>query len=275
MANGRDDIRVAIGLPRHVKTKKLIRLTGYEGFYHLLCLWTYAAENHIDGVFPSEDDIELAAEWSGEPGQFLAALKACRWIEEDGRTLHDWAEEQPYVVQRPARVESARRAGRASAESRKSQRTVERPVDGPSNGIATVGQPPSLPVPSRPDPAPPGPSPTPPNPTPAQTEQNGLFGAEAPPPSKPERKVSPREAVARALKKRLGCGLDRARDQITTLLDHGLDLETIDAAIPTVGRGGMAPWVFTAKLTGHDASADSKGMSAAEILQWGKNGSHE
>ena len=123
MSNGREDFRVAAGLVRHAKTRRLIRLCGFEGFYRLLCLWSYATENHVDGVFPEEDDIELAADWPGQPGKLVAALKECGFLDPDGRTVHDWLIEQPYVASRPERIATAqelgRRGGLASAEARR------------------------------------------------------------------------------------------------------------------------------------------------------------
>lgn len=144
MANGRDDIRVAIGLPRHVKTRRLIQALGYEGFYRLVVLWTYAAENHPDGVFPSEEDIEIAAEWSGEPGRLRTALVSFGWLEPDARTLHDWIEEQPYVAERHSRIEASRIAGRASVEARRAKNGTAQPqgrwksLNGPPNDIRTA-----------------------------------------------------------------------------------------------------------------------------------------
>jgi hypothetical protein len=233
VANGRHDIRFAISAPRHVKTKKLIRLTGYEGFYRLLCLWTYAAENHIDGVFPSEDDIEFAVEWSGEPGKFLAALKECRWLEPDGVTLHDWAEEQPYIAQREARVESARRAGQASAASRESQRTVERSVDDPLTVGSTLRQPQARPGQTRPDPPTEQPSPPPP----ATEGAPKVHG--------------PAETLARAGKAKCGGGLDKWREQIGAIRRFGVPDEKIAALIEEKGCPGMPPWDFAKLVTGY------------------------
>ena len=123
MAAGRDDIRLAWGFTRHAKTQRLIRAIGYEGPFRLVALWSYAAENHPDGALPSPDDVEIGAGWTGAPGALVAALKATGFLEADGRTLHDWAHEQPWVARRGERVAQARAAaaegGRKSAEARK------------------------------------------------------------------------------------------------------------------------------------------------------------
>lgn len=123
MAAGRDDIRLAWGFTRHAKTHRLIRAIGYEGPFRLVALWSYAAENHPDGRLPSPDDVEIGAGWTGAPGALVAALKATGFLEADGRTLHDWEHEQPWVARRGERVAQARSAGaeggRKSAESRK------------------------------------------------------------------------------------------------------------------------------------------------------------
>lgn len=268
MANGRDDIRVAIGLPRHVKTKKLIRLAGYEGFYRLVTLWTYAAENHIDGVLPSEDEIELLVEWAGEPGKLVAALKEAGFLESDGRTLHDWVEEQPYVVKRPDRVEAARVAGQASAEARRakhgtaqpngrwteSERCVERnpnesfgeseqSVERSPNGVRTVSEPPSRPFPSLPTettlPSPPAPAP---KPLRSQKE-----------PTDHERLV---ETLASELNAALRCRMiDKCRIEIDALIVvHRHSAEMIRKEIGDRARHPKRPWDWSKEVLGYSQS---------------------
>lgn len=131
MSNGRDDLRLAVGWVDHVKTRRLIRDCGTDGAFCLLRLWSYAATNHPDGVLP-EGLLEDAAGWTGEPGKLQAALLAHRWVEADGRTLHDWPEEQPYVYGRAAWLESKREAGRAggiaSAASRRDKYGTAQPA---------------------------------------------------------------------------------------------------------------------------------------------------
>lgn len=140
MAAGRDDLRLAWGWCDHVKTLKLIRLIGFEGPYRLLRLWKYAAENvPATGRFSSVDDLETAAGWLGAPGAFQQALLACGWLDEDGLTLHDWVEEQPYVAKRQERLAKARlsgaEGGRRSVEARRvAQGSASPTLQGSSKG---------------------------------------------------------------------------------------------------------------------------------------------
>lgn len=114
MAKGRDDLRLALGWVDHLKTRRLIDEVGERGALCLLRLWAYAAQNHPDGTFASTDDVEPAAGWRGRRGVLLSALIRLRWLEEDGVTLHDWREEQPWIAGKARRVASAK----ANAEAR-------------------------------------------------------------------------------------------------------------------------------------------------------------
>lgn len=70
------DARIAVGLPQHPKTKKLIKRLGQSSAWNLVCLILWAASNRSDGNLSgmSVEDIELAADWSGEDGAFVGAL---------------------------------------------------------------------------------------------------------------------------------------------------------------------------------------------------------
>lgn len=117
MSNGRDDLRLALGMPRHLKTRALCKALGSDGFKALIFLWCYAGENHKDGDLSrlTDDEIEAAAEWPGEPGAFVAALRRIRWLDE--KRVHDWVKEQPYITQTDQRVAAARVGGKARAAS--------------------------------------------------------------------------------------------------------------------------------------------------------------
>jgi len=65
------DIRVKCNFPNHIKTKKLIRKLGYEGFYSLISLWCYAGQNKPKGVLDIPvEDMAVAANWPGNQGIF-------------------------------------------------------------------------------------------------------------------------------------------------------------------------------------------------------------
>jgi hypothetical protein len=114
MANGKDDIRVAASWPHHPKRRKLKQLVGAEGVLALIDLWCFAGENRPDGVLKSAGEAEEVTSWSiRRKGSLHAALVECGWIEADGVTLHDWKQEQPWIVNRDRRVASARTNGKA------------------------------------------------------------------------------------------------------------------------------------------------------------------
>ena len=107
------DVRISVGLPAHPKTKKLIRKLGYEGAWRLVCLFIWVAQNKPDGNLTGmqEDDIELAVDWSGEEGAFVAALVSVGYLDgsnEDGFFIHDWREHNPWAADADVRSEKAK-----------------------------------------------------------------------------------------------------------------------------------------------------------------------
>ena len=94
--------RVLISLPHHFKTKKLIKRLGYKAFYNLITLWAWTTQNKPDGIFTDMDrgDIESAAGWDGECGDFMDALMDLKWAElQDGiYALHNWQETQRFKI---------------------------------------------------------------------------------------------------------------------------------------------------------------------------------
>jgi len=90
------DIRLKCNFINHIKTKKLIKKLGYEGFYSLISLWCYAAQNKPKGVLDIPvEDIAIASNWSGDPEMFISALLQCGFLEKSNGgalVLHDWEE---------------------------------------------------------------------------------------------------------------------------------------------------------------------------------------
>lgn len=195
MANGKDDIRVALGWPRHFKRRALQNELGAAGPLALIDLWCFAGEHRPDGVFKSPEEVEIAVDWPRrQRGRLVAALIATGWLEPDGVTLHDWAAEQPWISNRPARLAAARAAGaeggRKSAEARAEAGYGPRGTDGKftrSGAEATTEAKPKRNRSEAEAPAePPSPSPTP-SPTPTPQPQSaratpGAAAAEASPP---------------------------------------------------------------------------------------------
>jgi len=96
------DIRIKLSFRNHRKTEKLRRRLGEGGVLALLWLWMDAAENRPEGVLTGydEEDIAIAAGWSGEAKEFISALLDTGWMEkvdEGTYALHDYQEHQPYA----------------------------------------------------------------------------------------------------------------------------------------------------------------------------------
>jgi hypothetical protein len=105
-----DDFRVKVGFFSHFKTRRLIREAGHEAVIGFMRLWEYCASaaGPKDGDLSGLDDldIEAIADWSGDRGKFVAALRSCHYL--DGHQIHEWGEHQPWVATFGKRSETAR-----------------------------------------------------------------------------------------------------------------------------------------------------------------------
>lgn len=112
-----NDIRLSVEFFDHPKTVKLQRRLGVGAVICLQRLWIWTAQNRSNGVLSGIDceDVEIAAKWDGEPGDFCQTLVDLRFIDEvDGvYTLHDWCEHQEYASKEDERKERARKAADA------------------------------------------------------------------------------------------------------------------------------------------------------------------
>ena len=106
------DARINCGLPAHPKTKKLIRRIGEAGAWHLVCLFLWVAQTRPSGSLEgmTGEDVELAADWSGDEGAFVRALVEVGFLdgEEESYSIHDWHEHNPWAAGQDARSEKAR-----------------------------------------------------------------------------------------------------------------------------------------------------------------------
>lgn len=119
------DVRIAVGLRNHHKTKKLHRRLGADGVLALVWLLLWAGQNRPDGDLAgmSDEDIELAVDWSGDEGALVSALQEVRFLdgEPGARRIHDWTDHNPWAAGAEARSEKSRWAalckqrGRAEA----------------------------------------------------------------------------------------------------------------------------------------------------------------
>ncbi|NCB72845.1 MAG: hypothetical protein EOM45_13825, partial [Clostridia bacterium] len=112
----KQDMRIDVDFVDHPKTKRLIRMTGFEGFYCLMKLFSIAAKIYKRGELKNLDasDIEDLTGWTGEQGKFVEALldpKIC-FLEHEGDLfiIHDWDVNQPWIYGSEARSEKARKA---------------------------------------------------------------------------------------------------------------------------------------------------------------------
>ena len=125
------DFRLAVGFSRHHKTRKLKRALGAEGVLSLIWLWEYAAAERPDGDLSrlDDDDIELAADWDGEPGAFVAAIRSIGFLDV-GNLLHDWQEHNAWASNADARSDKARLSKLAQVNLSEYQRLVAEGITG-------------------------------------------------------------------------------------------------------------------------------------------------
>jgi 5-methylcytosine-specific restriction endonuclease McrA len=88
-------IEVHQSLPTHRKTlaaADALDMPPPHLLGHMVCLWLWAIDNAPDGVLGvSPRTIARAAQWSGDPQEFLAAVTAAGFLDESG-TIHDYGE---------------------------------------------------------------------------------------------------------------------------------------------------------------------------------------
>lgn len=111
------DIRIKVGFFKHHKTQKLRRSIGAEGVLALLELMCWTRVNRhrgsLDGM--SDEDVEIAGNWTGTGGAFVAALIETGWLDGEtfSRKVHDWKEHQAYSFYADKRVAIAKMGAKA------------------------------------------------------------------------------------------------------------------------------------------------------------------
>jgi len=130
------DIRLSLGFFEHPKTLKLQKRCGVEAVLCLQRLWLWAAGNRSSGVLSGMDgeDIEIAAKWTGEEGQFVHTLIELRWLDwipndpedddsysEGNYVLHGWEEHQAYASKSEERHERAKKAAQTRWEKQQAE----------------------------------------------------------------------------------------------------------------------------------------------------------
>jgi len=111
---------------------------------YLLRLWTWATKSAPDGDLRDmePDELELILRWPGEPGTCYAALVSAGFIDkdEDGATIHNWAERTGGAIVRMEQKGDARRV--SATERKRRQRQAER--ERKASGHASVTRDPSV-----------------------------------------------------------------------------------------------------------------------------------
>jgi hypothetical protein len=112
-----EDIRIETSWKTHPKRIKLQRKLGHEGLTAWLDLLLTVSECRPRGVLDGwkEEEIEIAAQWAGQPGIFVAACLQIGLIEQNGSQvflIHDWEDHNPWVFHAPERSEQAKSAAR-------------------------------------------------------------------------------------------------------------------------------------------------------------------
>lgn len=125
-------IRVEQSLRNHPKLRKAAKLLGLseaEIVGRLMYLWWWAVDYAPDGDLSryTVEDVELAADWGGEPGAFVEAFCNCGYgkgagfLERDaeGRLkIHDWQDYAGKLIERRARNAERMRQVRATPVQR-------------------------------------------------------------------------------------------------------------------------------------------------------------
>ena len=132
-----EDARVKVTLPDHPKTKKLIRRCGQAGAWNLIRLFLFATANRPDGNLSGmdSDDIEIAADWQGDPGAFVAALVDVRFLvgEPGAFSINDWADHNPWAAG------SERRSDKAKFNALKRHHGEKYAIDSMPEYAASIG----------------------------------------------------------------------------------------------------------------------------------------
>lgn len=107
-----EDIRISIDFLTHRKRKKLQKELGADGVLATIDLWLSTARQRPLGSLTgyTVEDIEIDANWCGEPGLLVDTLLKLGFLDyENGvYSLHNWESRQSWVVQTGDRSDRAR-----------------------------------------------------------------------------------------------------------------------------------------------------------------------
>lgn len=165
------DIRVSLGFLDHPKTRILKRRLGAEGVVSLVRFWCFTAQNCPRGTYENhtEEYLELAADWPGEPGAFIETALSVGFLEriDGGFKVHDWEIHNPFAYHAEERSQKARESVMNRYKKKAATHGIPDVVDTATERIRNVN------VAYTPSPSPspiPSPSPTP-SPPPSPNEE--------------------------------------------------------------------------------------------------------
>lgn len=103
--------------PKMIRLAARVRACRPQVIGHLHYLWWWALDFAPDGDLSGLSSVEVAAasEWNGDADLWLAALKECRWIDDDNK-LHDWLEYAGKLVEQRARDRERKRNVRRTSD---------------------------------------------------------------------------------------------------------------------------------------------------------------
>ncbi len=130
------DIRIYISLLNHRKLRRLAKSLGESNATavgHLVCLWARVASDSPNGLLKDWDnqDIAEAADWDGEPNDFVEAMTNDKalWLdrsdEHECYVIHDWEEHQPWACKAKERSIHAQKAARVRWGQVEGQESIE------------------------------------------------------------------------------------------------------------------------------------------------------
>lgn len=137
-------IRLQLSFWNHRKTLRLRAILGESALWILPRLWSYAAENQLDGDFSDYTAGELAMliGYAGDADAMLGALLKAGFMDE-GLKIHDWEEHNSYHSGYKARalVAATARWDRVREKKRNRQESTVHEKKGKEPSIATRNAP--------------------------------------------------------------------------------------------------------------------------------------
>lgn len=141
-------IEIHQSLPTHKKTllaSDTLGITPVHLMGHMVAFWLWALDNVPDGDLDniSPRVIARAAQWEGDPEQFVDALINVGFIDEtdNGLRIHDWYDYAGRLIERRITERERSRQRRAAAQKDNKRATAGRPLVDRATTVGTVQYP--------------------------------------------------------------------------------------------------------------------------------------